>query len=120
MEAQFVHGDPLMLDYTPSGADVACGEVVVVGDLPRVAHSDIEDGVLGSLAARGGVYKMAKASGVGTAIAAGKRVCWKASDSTITETQGANKIFGFSAAAAGDDDEEILVEHDPYTDLDVS
>lgn len=112
MDAVLVQGSPQMLDYTPV-ADVDAGAVVVIGDVVRIAHRDIPANTLGALAAEGGVYRCAKATGVGTAIADGKRVYWKAADSTITETAGTDKMFGYAAEAAGDDDETILVRHHP-------
>lgn len=46
----FLHGDPLMVDYTPSGADVAAGDVVIFAGKACIAHTDIPDGKLGALA----------------------------------------------------------------------
>lgn len=101
--AQLVSGTPLMVDYTP-GADVSAGDVVVVGDQPMVAHLDIPSGRLGSLAVAGGIYKMPKASGSTTAIAAGKRVYWDATNHVVTETSSGNKKFGVTVKASVDAD----------------
>lgn len=95
-EAQFLHGDPLMVDHTPSGA-VAAGEVVVVGNTPRVAHLDIAANTLGALAAGGGVYQMLCASGAN--VAAGKLVYWDNAANAFTETASGNLHFGFTVAA---------------------
>ena len=71
MQAKFRHGNPLMVDYTPSGA-VAAGDVVVIGSVPFVAHNAIAADKLGALAARGGVYR-----GVGTnGVTEGEEVFW--------------------------------------------
>ena len=48
-EATFVHGNPVMVDYTPSGTTVSAGQVVVVNGYPLIAHKDIADGELGAL-----------------------------------------------------------------------
>lgn len=115
MNARFVHGSASMVDYTPSGDDVSAGDVVVIGDEPRIAHGDIADGDLGALAAGNGqgVYEVAKESGSSTAIAAGKKVYWDAGNSRVTETAGSNKVFGRTVAAAGDDDTTVQAIHDP-------
>lgn len=71
MDARYVQrGDAI--DHVPA-ADVAAGEVVVVGKLVGVAKLDIRAGELGALALTG-VYEVAKASG--TAFAAGAEVGW--------------------------------------------
>lgn len=103
MEARFVAGNPLMVDYTPSGAPVALGEVVVVGDTVLVCHRPIADGALGAVAACGGVYEMT----AGEAIAAGKKVYFNTTTNKLVETASGNKLFGFlppdeSASADGD------------------
>lgn len=56
----FLHGDPLMVDYTPSGADVAAGDVVVYLGKACIAHNPIADGVKGAVAWPNGraAYKM--------------------------------------------------------------
>ena len=118
MDAKFIHGTPWMVDYTPS-TDVSGGDVVEVGDLPLVAHRDIDADIdeKGALAAGGGVYEMT----AGEAIAAGKQVYWNATtervydaDKTGSGTSG-EPVFGYvepdsSATAAGD---TIRVMHMP-------
>lgn len=118
MEAIFRHGSPLMVDYTPSGAAVAAGQVVVIGSFPRIAHSDIADGKLGALATRGGVYEMPKTAGVSSAIENGVVVYWDDTNNVITETATGNKVIGVTVAASGDDDETQMVEHFTYVDND--
>lgn len=107
-----------MCDYTPSGADIAAGEVVVVGNVIQIAHLDIEDGVLGALAVGGGVYRVPKATGGGSAIAAGKRVYWDNTNNVATETASTHKILGYTVAAAADGDDEVDVYHLSHTDID--
>jgi len=55
-EALFKSGHPLTARYTPSGADVLPGEVIVVGDIPVIPHLAIPDGEPGAVAVRGGIY----------------------------------------------------------------
>ncbi len=109
-EAEFHHGSPRMEDYT-AGADVVAGDVVVIGDRPYVAHRALSNGDFGALAAGGGVYKMV----ADAAIAAGMQVYWNAAAGKVTETAGANKIFGYIAAgsSSGADGDSIFVAHEP-------
>lgn len=113
MEAQLHHGSPLMVDHTP-GADVAAGEVVVVGDGCRIAHADIPADRLGALAIRGGVYRVPKSTAAGSAIAAGKSVYWDATNNvqTTNAAAGANKFLGTTVAATADADAFGYVAHD--------
>ena len=57
MEAKFIRGNPEFARYL-AGADIAAGEVVVVGDLACIAHSAIADGDWGNLAVGGGIYEV--------------------------------------------------------------
>lgn len=103
MQAKFISGEPRMVPYTPSGADVAAGQVVVIGDGAFIAHRKIADGTLGSLAALGGVYEVT----AGEAIAEGKKVYWDDSANKVVETATTGKLAGVvlpgqSAAADGD------------------
>jgi len=70
------------VDYTPTTA-VAAGAVVVQGDLVGVARTPIAANALGSLAV-GGVFAFPKATGVGSGIAVGKKVHWKADPGVAT------------------------------------
>lgn len=102
-QAIYRHGQPLMLDYTP-GSAVTAGDVIVVGDQPRIAHSDIAASALGALAAGGGVYTVPKTAGGGTAIAAGKKVYWDDTNNVITETPSTHRLIGITVAASLDAD----------------
>ena len=97
------------VDYTP-GADVTAGDVVVQGDLVGVAKQDIKANALGALAVDG-VFDFPKATGVGTAIAAGANVYWDVGDTEAKEDSetGANKLLGKTVAAAGDNDATVRV-----------
>jgi len=100
-QATFVH-EGASIDYTP-GADVAAGDVVVQGDLVGVAKLDITAGKLGALAVEG-VFDFAKATGVGTTLAAGTTVYWDDAANVATATAAGNKQIGkvVKAAAAAD------------------
>jgi len=106
--ATFVH-DGSSIDYTPS-ADVAAGGVVVQNDLVGIARQPIAAGALGALAVVG-VFEVPKATGSGTAIAAGAKVYWDVAEQvakTDDET-GANKYLGKTVAAAADTDTTVRV-----------
>jgi len=111
MATRFVH-DGKSIDYTP-GADVTAGDVVVQGDLVGVAKLDIASGALGALAIDG-VFDFPKATGGGSAIAAGVKVYWDVADSEAKadDESGANKLLGKTIVAAGDDDATVRVRLD--------
>lgn len=112
MEAVFKRGNPVFSDYTPSGADIEAGAVVVVGVTPRVAHRKIEDGQFGSLAVRGGVYTFAKTAG--SALTDGAKVYWDDTNNVATTTATSNQVLGWvvdgGAASAAT---EVAVLHEP-------
>ena len=97
------------IDYTP-GADVASGAVVVQGDLIGVSKTPIQANALGALAVDG-VFDFPKATGVGTAIAAGTKVYWDEADgeAKADDEAGANKLIGKTIKAATDDDATVRV-----------
>jgi len=104
--AVFVHeGD--MIDYTPS-SDVSAGDVVVQNDLVGIALQDIPANTLGALAVRG-VFQMPKATGAGTAIPAGSKVYWDATNQQVTTDSTDNTYLGKTVAAAGDSDATVKV-----------
>jgi predicted RecA/RadA family phage recombinase len=108
MLTTFIHeGDAV--DYT-AGADVAAGDVVVQSDLVGVAKTPIAANVSGALAVTG-VFDFPKATGDGTAIAAGATVYWDVADSEAkTDAEaGANKLIGKTVKAAADDDATVRV-----------
>lgn len=109
-EATFVHGDPLMVDYTPSG-DVTAGDVVVIGVIPYVAHVDIPAGVKGAVAARGGVYGGIAAGNY----APGAKIYWDASEGEFTTATGEHPHFGFIVPSSDPaaDQSPVVVEHCP-------
>jgi predicted RecA/RadA family phage recombinase len=91
-EAVFLHGDPRMVDHTPTAGDVAAGEVVVVGNTTRVAHLDIGNLTLGALAIGGGVYTVQGDAQINP----GVRVYWDTTLNQITANSTARVQFGFT------------------------
>lgn len=105
-------GSPLMVDYTPVSA-VTGGDVVVLGELPCILHNDIAANVKGAIAIGGGVYKVPKSTGSGSAIAIGANVWWNASSEVVATTASTHKHFGETVLAASDDDTYVYVHHNP-------
>jgi predicted RecA/RadA family phage recombinase len=101
------------IDYTPT-ADVAAGKLVVQNDLIGIAKLDIAAGELGALAVTG-VFAIPKATGEGTAIAAGVKLYWDATNNvaTTTDNSGANKYLGKSIRAAGTAESTVRVRLSP-------
>lgn len=108
-EATFVQ-DGNAVDYTP-GSAVATGEVVVQSDLVGVTKTPIAASALGALAVSG-VFDFAKATGGGSAIAAGKKVYWDDTNNVATETVDSNPYLGKTVKAAGDNDAAVRVRLD--------
>ncbi|HOD84959.1 MAG: hypothetical protein BWX88_05191 [Planctomycetes bacterium ADurb.Bin126] len=112
-KATYVH-DGGSIDHTPSAA-VAAGDVVVQNDLAGVARTPIAANALGSLAVTG-VFDVAKATGAGTAIEAGKKVYWDAANGVATtsaddggEPATAYPYLGKTVKAATDADTTVRV-----------
>jgi predicted RecA/RadA family phage recombinase len=99
--ATFAH-DGNSVDYTPT-SDVAAGAVVVQGELVGVASRPIAANTLGALAVAG-VFDFPKATGTGTAIAAGANCYWDATNQRATTTASGNKLIGKAVKAAADAD----------------
>lgn len=112
-QATMTSGNPLMVDYQPSGADVAAGQVLVIGEAVRIAHSDIADGQHGNLAAGGAVYRVPKATGASTSIADGGVLYWDDDNNIVTPTAGSHKRFGLAVQAAGESATHVLAQHVP-------
>ncbi len=106
MNAKYVQtGDAV--DYTPS-ADVKAGDVVVQNDLTGVAKLDIKADKLGALAVTG-VFDVPKATGAGSAIAAGAKVWWDAAVKQATTVALAQGYLGKAVKAAADADATVRV-----------
>lgn len=95
------------IDHTP-GADVAAGDVLVIGDLVAVAERPIAAGKLGALAVEG-MRSFPKATGASTALAQGAIVYWNAALQVATTTASTHKRLGIVAAAAVDADATVHV-----------
>jgi predicted RecA/RadA family phage recombinase len=108
MGAQYVQKGNAV-DYTPA-SDLAAGEVVVQGELAGVVQRPIPANTLGSLAVAG-VYDFPKATGPGSAIAAGAKVYWDEAEKVAkTDAEsGANKCLGKTIVAAGDEAAAVRV-----------
>lgn len=112
-EAQFHHGDPLMVDHTP-GTAVSAGQVVVIGDAVLIAHRDIAANELGALASGGGaVYDVAKEAPL--VIADGVLIYWDDTNNRVTTNAaaGANKRFGNARGSALSADVRMKAVHRP-------
>lgn len=96
------------IDYTPSVA-VDAGEVLVIGDTVAVAPRPIAANTLGAVTIEG-CFRMPKAVGSGTAIAAGVKVYWNAAETEVTTTASTHKVAGHTIAAATDDDTTVAVK----------
>jgi predicted RecA/RadA family phage recombinase len=106
------------IDFTPD-TDVAAGDVVIIGDLAGIAKLDIKAGTLGALALVG-VFDIPKATGEGTAIAAGTIVFWDATDKVVTATAGENKYLGKTVIASTDADAHARVVINVSRDVPIS
>ncbi len=93
------------LNYTPSGADVASGDLVILGTIAGVAKTDIADGKTGAVHICG-VFSLAKASG---AVTQGAKLYWSSANSNVTTTASGNTLIGVAAAAAASGDASIPV-----------
>lgn len=95
------------IPHTPV-ADVAAGDVVVVGaSIVGICVRSIPANVLGALNTCGGVYTMV-ANG---AIAKGTKVYWDNVAGKVTATAGALKYLGVTVSASAADNDAIDVEH---------
>jgi predicted RecA/RadA family phage recombinase len=112
MQAVFKQGNYETVDYTPTGADLDAGTVVVLNDKAYICHRTIPEDELGALAARGGVYSMLADGGSGgEVISQGDKLYWDDSSNIATATASGNTPLGWAAADKADVDTEVLVEH---------
>jgi hypothetical protein len=101
MMAAFRHGEPLMIDYTPSSGNVNAGDVVLLGNTTGltlgIAHSDIANNVLGALAVGDGVYEVTNLNNAANYA----KVWWDATNSKVTTVSTNNALFGFITSNGG-------------------
>jgi hypothetical protein len=113
-EAIFRHGDPVYADYTPTGGNVAAGQVVLLGNTTGltcgVAHLDILNSTLGALAVGGGIYDVVMAGNY----AAWTQVWWDDSANKVTTTSTNNALFGFLVEGGTGANTTVECLHKPY------
>lgn len=120
-EVTYRHGDPVMVDYTPTGGNVAEGEVVVLGSVTAntsgtgavaaIAHRPITNSTLGALAVGGGVYAVTNLNNAAT----GAKVYWDNSNNKVTTVSTNNAVFGWIVASgAGGANSTAYAIHAPY------
>jgi hypothetical protein len=101
LEATFRHGDPRMVDYTPSAGNVAAGTVLLAGNTAGltclIAHLDIVNNVLGAVAAGGGVYDVTNLNNAANYA----KVYWDDTNNKITTVSTNNALFGFVTQGGG-------------------
>jgi len=112
-DATMRHGDPVMIDYTPGSGNVAAGDVILLGNTTGltcvIAHRDIENNVLGAVAAGRGVYEVINLNNA----ANGAKVYWDGTKVTTVSTNHA--LFGFIVRdGQGGDNSACLALHHPY------
>ncbi len=106
--ATFRHGEPTMIDHTPSAGDIAAGDIVLLGTigantggtgaLACVAHLPIANNALGAVAVGGGVYDIISLQNS----VLGTRVWWDdATPTKVTTTSTNNALFGIVVDNAG-------------------
>lgn len=100
-DTTYRHGEPVMVDYTPSSGNVAAGKVVLFGNTTGltclIAHGDIANNTLGAMAAGGGVYDVVNLNDA----ANGAKVWWDDTNKKVTTVSTNNALFGFIAASGG-------------------
>jgi hypothetical protein len=116
MDAIFRHGDPVMVDYTPTTGNVAVGQVVIVGSgttnaaMAGICHEAIANNALGALAMGGGVYDCVNENNA----ANGAKAYWDAANHKVTNVGANNATFGSIVSQGGLGANTICrVLHDP-------
>ena len=95
------------IQYTPSGADVAAGAIIVIEDKVCVAKNNIADGKVGELDTNG-QFKMTKTAA--TTYTKGKKAYWDTVLENVVEASGGNTIaLGYIIADALSADAEVAV-----------
>ncbi len=120
LAANFRHGTPVMVDYTPASGNLAAGAFVLIGSvtantggtgaLLTITHKDIVNNVMGELAVGGGVYDCQVASNY----AFGSKVYRTGSNNILTTTSTNNALFGYTVETAAAANAVVEVLHVPY------
>lgn len=104
MKARYIQrGDSI--DYTPT-ANVAAGDVIILGDLVGVAVRDIAANTLGALQTSG-IFDFLKVAGEMTV---GTLLYWNTSAKKATTTSSTYKCIGKVVIEAADDDEMVRLK----------
>jgi predicted RecA/RadA family phage recombinase len=103
-EATFVQ-DGVAIDHT-AGADIAVGEVVVMGALVGVAERAIANGAVGAVSIEG-VYEVAKEAPL--AITKGDVLYFVAANNNVNKTSSGNTKMGYAIADAASADPVVKV-----------
>lgn len=93
-EATKRSGFPAVVPYTPTGGNVAAGQVVVLLDAGLscgVATLPITNNVLGALEVGGGIYDVTMLGNY----AAWTKVWWDDTNNKVTTTSTNNALFGY-------------------------
>lgn len=115
IKAVLVHGEPLMVDYTPVAA-VEGGDVKIDNGCPVVFHrpydpDDASATATPQAAIHGGVYDLDKDGTSGPVFAFGDPVYCHATNGATTSDVDAP--FGMCTKAAGTNDDTVRVFHNP-------
>lgn len=113
-------GNPQKIDYTPSGGNVAAGQVVVVGTVTAntsgtgaftaIAERPIVNNVQGSLAI-GGCWDVVNLNNA----ANGAKVYWEDTNNKVTTVSTNNAVFGFIVSGGGGGaNSTCRAIHNPY------
>ncbi len=119
--ANFRHGKPVLVDYTPASGNVNAGDMVLqgsvtantagIGAILTIAHKDITNSTLGEVAIGGGVYDCQVASNY----AAFTKVYKPSGNSILTTTSTNNALFGFTVQTSAAANAVVRVMHSPLT-----
>ena len=108
-DATFRYGDPVEVEYTPTGGNVAEGTVVVLGTVTAntsgtggyatVAHRPIANSTLGAVSVSGGIYAMVNLNNAAT----GAKVYWDIQNNTskVTTVSTNNVQMGYIVGSGG-------------------
>lgn len=120
-EVTYRHGDPVLVDYTPTSGNIAEGQVVLIGSVTAntsgtgavagIAHRPITNSTLGALAVGGGVYAVTNLNNAAT----GAKVYWDDSNNKVTTVSTNNAVFGWIVASGGGGaNSTAYAMHHPY------
>lgn len=115
-DVTFAHGDPDMMDYTPTTGDLVGGTVVLLGNTTGltcgvVPASGILNNTKGALEVGHGVYNATNLNNAANYA----KVWWDAATKKVTTTSTSNALFGFiQGNGGGGANTTCQVRHWPY------